>query len=110
NSRPMLLISNLSERQPRLSYLKVQLRGTLSNRDGLGATVQVTAGGRGQTQVHDGQSGYLTQSAMPLYFGLNGGTMVEKISIRWPSGTRQELAGPLLPNQQLVIVEESTVP
>ena len=41
---------------------KVKLRGTQSNRDGLGARVRVKAGGQTCTQWHDGKSGYLSQS------------------------------------------------
>ncbi|HEY2249871.1 MAG TPA: FG-GAP-like repeat-containing protein, partial [Planctomycetaceae bacterium] len=59
NSRPMVLVSNLAERNSNLRYLKILLRGARSNRDGLGARVEVTAGGQTLTQVHDGQSGYL---------------------------------------------------
>ena len=56
NSEPMVLISNLSEKKQRLSFLKVELIGTASNRNGLGATVQVQAGSQTYTKVHDGQS------------------------------------------------------
>ena len=65
----------------------------------------MTAAGRQMTQVHDGQSGYLCQSDLPLYFGLNAAEMVDQISILWPSGARQVLEGPIPTNQQLVIVE-----
>ena len=69
NSPPQVLVSNLSERQP-IHWLKVKLTGTASNRDGLGATVRVIAGGRTLTKYNDGKSGYLSQSSLPLYFGL----------------------------------------
>ena len=45
NSAPQVLISDLSDRHA-IHWLKVKLVGTASNRDGLGATVHVTAGGR----------------------------------------------------------------
>jgi cytochrome oxidase Cu insertion factor (SCO1/SenC/PrrC family) len=106
NSPPQVLISNLSERNPALKFVKIQLRGTKSNRDGLGAKVQVTAGEKSLTQVHDGQSGYLSQSSYPLYFGLGSAATIDKIVVEWPSGTRQELTGPIETNQQLVITEE----
>jgi hypothetical protein len=108
NSRPMVLISDLSERKPDLHYLKIQLRGTRSNRDGLGAKVEVNAGGNVLTQVHDGQSGYLSQSVLPLYFGLGAAENVDRVSVRWPLGAHQVLDGPIRTNQQLVIVEEGT--
>jgi hypothetical protein len=106
NSPPLVLVSNLSARHPGLRFLKVQLRGTRTNRDGLGAKVQVKIGGRVLTQVHDGQSGYLSQSALPLYFGLDGAESVDQVSVQWPGGGRQILDGPIRANQQLVVVEE----
>src|SRR6185503_9023954 len=66
NDRPQVLISNLTEKKP-IRFLKIRLIGTRSNRDGLGATVTVRAGGKRLTQYHDGKSGYLAQSAFPLY-------------------------------------------
>lgn len=105
NSPPQILVSNLSERNPDLHFVTIELQGTRSNRDGLGSKVQVTADGRTYTQVYDGQSGYLSQSSMPLYFGLGTAGTIEKIVVDWPSGTRQELSGPRPVNQRIVIAE-----
>jgi hypothetical protein len=93
NAAPMVLISNLSERRP-IRYLKVRLAGTGSSRSGLGATVKVTAGGLTRTQVHDGKSGYLSQSLAPLYFGLGDAARVDRIEVEWPSGRRQVVTPP----------------
>ncbi len=106
NSPPMVLTSNLTERNAALRYLVVQLRGTKSNRDGLGAAVEVTLGDRVLTQVHDGQSGYLSQSSLPLYFGLDTAEAVDKVTVRWPSGSEQIIAGPIAVNQSLLVAEE----
>src|SRR5690606_4566549 len=70
NAEPMVLVSNLSEKLPGLKFLKVSLQGSASNRDGIGARVEVTTDRRSYVQVNDGKSGYLSQSRMPLYFGL----------------------------------------
>ena len=69
NAAPMVLVSNLSEKT-QVHYVEVKLTGTTSNRDGLGAIVKVTAGGTTYTKVLDGNSGYLSHSVYPLYFGL----------------------------------------
>lgn len=106
NSAPMVLVSDLSNRKPDLRFLKVKLQGTTSNRDGLGAVVRLTAGGATRTQVHDGQSGYLSQSAYPLYFGLGDAEQVDGLEITWPSGTVQVVDGPIGSNQTLTVVEE----
>lgn len=104
---PRLLVSDLSERKPGLRWLGVRLSGTASNRDGLGAVVRVRAGDREYLRVHDGQSGYLSQSSLPLYFGLGDAEAVDRIEVDWPSGRRQALEGPLETNRTLEIVEPS---
>jgi hypothetical protein len=72
NSEPQVLVSDLAQRRT-IHWLKVALTGTASNRNGLGAAVRVTAGGRTLTEWQDGKSGYLSQSVLPLYFGVDHG-------------------------------------
>lgn len=110
NTPPTVLVSNLSERKADLRYVTIALQGTHCNRDGLGAKVQVTAGGRTLTQVHDGQSGYLSQSALPLYFGLGDATVIDQVSVQWLGGQQQVLKGPIETNRPLVIVEGESAP
>jgi len=81
------------------------LRGARSNRGGLGAVVTVTAGGVTHTQVHDGKSGYLSQSLMPLYFGLGDAERVERVEVVWPSGQRQTAPSPVSVNGTLALQE-----
>lgn len=105
NSEPLVLISNLSEKRA-INFLKVKPIGTDSNRDGLGAKVTVTAGSESYVKVHDGQSGYLSQSQYPLYFGLDDADSVDRIDVLWPSGKRQVVTGPVDSNQLIEIKEE----
>ena len=105
NSRPMVLISNLSEKMDKINFLKVTLIGTESNRSGLGATVRVYAGSQTYTKVHDGKSGYLSQSLFPLYFGLGDTDTIDRIEVVWPSGREQTLPGPIDANT-LIKIEE----
>jgi enediyne biosynthesis protein E4 len=104
NSEPQVLISDLAQRR-RVHALEVRLVGTASNRDGLGATVTVTAGGRTYTQFQDGSSGYLSHSSLPLYFGLGDAASVDRIEVRWPSGRTQTLPGPIASGGVREIVE-----
>jgi hypothetical protein len=104
NDRPMVLISNLSARK-QVHFLKIKLVGTASNRDGLGATVKVTAGGKTLYRFHDGKSGYLSQSSMPLYFGLGNATRVEALDVTWPSGKKQRLTSNIAVNSTLTVTE-----
>jgi enediyne biosynthesis protein E4 len=104
NDRPQILISNLSSKK-KIHYLKIKLVGTISNRDGLGATVRVKTGEKTYTQYHNGKSGYLSQSSLPLYFGLGEASEVDGIEITWPSGTRQTVKSGLALNRQIEIKE-----
>jgi hypothetical protein len=104
NSEPQVLMSNLAQRK-KIHWLKVLLIGTNSNREGLGAIVRVTAGGRTYVKYNDGKSGYLSQSALPLYFGLGDGAKIERVEVQWPSGQVQMVRENLRENQVLVIAE-----
>ena len=104
NSEPMVLLSNLSA-QKTIHYLEVDLVGNKSNRSALGAVVKVIAGEQTYTKVHDGQSGYLSQSLYPLYFGLDDAEEVASIEVQWPSGEKQVLAGPLASNRRIRVEE-----
>jgi enediyne biosynthesis protein E4 len=103
-SAPQVLISNLAERRP-IHYLKVRLVGTVSNRDGLGATVRVSAGNRVYVKYHDGKSGYLSQSSLPLYFGLGDAKSVQRIEVLWPSGKKSLLEKGTAINKTVEITE-----
>jgi enediyne biosynthesis protein E4 len=77
-----------------VNFLRVLLKGSRSNREALGSVVTVTASGRARHQVLDGKSGYLSQSDLPLYFGLGTATQAEAVSVTWPDGDRQTVRGP----------------
>jgi enediyne biosynthesis protein E4 len=104
NSEPQVLISDLAQTK-QIHWLKVVLRGTKSNRNGLGASVRVRAGGQVYYRYNDGKSGYLSQSVLPLYFGLGDTTEVDSVEVDWPSGRKQSLPKPLRVNQTLLITE-----
>jgi hypothetical protein len=105
DDRPQVLISNLSERK-KIHFLKIKLVGSKSNRDGLGTTVKVFAGGKMLTQYNDGKSGHLSQSSMPLYFGLGDAANIERIEFLWPSGTKQ-IVDKDIPVNAVLTVKES---
>ena len=104
NDVPMILLSNLTE-QRSVRWLKVKLTGSRSNRDGLGAKVVIKSSGSEFTKVYDGQSGYLSQSRYPLYFGLGNTAQVDEIAVHWPSGAKQTIEGPVEPNRLIELVE-----
>ena len=65
--------------------------GTGSNRDGIGARVEVFAAGKRQTAERVAGSGYLSQDDGRLHFGLGAATTVDKLIVHWPSGREQTL-------------------
>jgi hypothetical protein len=101
----MVLVSNLSEKT-RLHYVEVKLTGTTSNRDGLGAIVKVASGGSTYTKVFDGNSGYLSHSLYPLYFGLGAAESVDTIEVLWPSGKKQTVRAPIKMNSLIEVREQ----
>jgi hypothetical protein len=104
NSEPQVLISDLAQRK-HIRWLKVVLVGTVSNRSGLGATVRLHVGGQTYMKYNDGKSGYLSQSALPLYFGLGDASKIDSIEVAWPSGRKQVLTTGLEENTTLQITE-----
>jgi enediyne biosynthesis protein E4 len=62
-----------------------------SNRDGIGAKVEIFAGAKHELQERVAESGYLSQNAAPLHFGLGNATVIDKIIVKWPSGREQTL-------------------
>ena len=75
-------------------WVRLKLVGTRANRDALGATVQLKAGGKTQWRTVTANRGYLSSSALPLTFGLGEATAVESIEIVWPGGQRQSVPVP----------------
>jgi hypothetical protein len=109
NSEPQVLVSDLAQRKP-IHWVKIALTGTASNRDGLGATVRVAAAGRTLTEWQDGKSGYLSQSVMPLYFGLGDATSVDRVEVDWPSGRKQTVTSGLKVNSTIRVTEAGPPP
>ncbi len=70
--------------------IRFQLMGTKSNRDAIGAVVRVSAGGMTQSRMVKGGSSYLSQSELPVTFGLEKRDRIERVVIEWPSGRTEE--------------------
>lgn len=73
-------------------WLQIDLQGTKSNRDGIGARVEVTAGGVTQVRIQDGGIHHRGQNHARLHFGLGKHAQAERITVRWPSGATQQLS------------------
>jgi len=89
----------------RNNALRVTLRGTRSNRDAIGAFIRVTtSAGRSPWMMVKTGSSYLSQSELPVTFGLGGADRVAGIEVRWPNGETATLGGTAA-NQSMTIVE-----
>jgi hypothetical protein len=90
----------------RRNWVMIHLIGTTSNRDAIGARVRLTAGGTTQTRLRVNTSGYLSHSDYRLHFGLGDASRIDRIEIRWPSGTVQTLENQRL-NRLITVTEAS---
>jgi enediyne biosynthesis protein E4 len=105
NNGPARLLRNDNANQN--DVLRVKLIGTKSNRDAIGAKVTLTTGaGALLTRMVKGGSSYLSQSELPLTFGLGkaGTAKSLRLEILWPSGHKDTL-GDVKPNQFVTIQE-----
>ena len=93
NGGPVYLFRNEAQGAAALNHsLRIKLTGTKSNRDGIGATVRLSAGGETQTQMLRSGSSYLSASELILTFGLAHNDKADTIEIRWPSGQVDRLS------------------
>jgi hypothetical protein len=70
-------------------FLILELEGTTSNREAVGARVAVTASGRTRIAARSGGGSYLSTSDHRLHFGLGTATVVDRVEVTWPSGRRE---------------------
>jgi enediyne biosynthesis protein E4 len=70
--------------------IRFRLLGTKSNRDAIGAVVRVFAGGITQSRMVKGGSSYLSQSELPVTFGLEKRDRIDRVVIDWPNGGTEE--------------------
>lgn len=88
NNGPAYLFRN--DQLARNRSIRFRLVGTKSNRDAIGAQVRIDAGGASQSRMVKSGSSYLSQSELPLTFGLGKHDLVERAVIHWPSDRIEE--------------------
>jgi hypothetical protein len=89
-------------------WILVKLKGTVSNRNAIGARVTVKTGSL--TQMREVKSGgsYQSQSDFRLHFGLGSSESIDRITIRWPSGNSQTLEH--VKGDRILTIEEPAAP
>jgi hypothetical protein len=93
---PLVLLRNATSTNNHWLTLELEGDGIKSNRNAIGARVEVVAGGQRQVRWVIGGGSYLSASSRRLYIGLDQADSAEKVLVTWPSGRQQtfsDLAG-----------------
>jgi hypothetical protein len=88
NNGPAVLFRN--DQRGGNRSLRIRLVGTTSNRDAIGALVRIDHGGTSQTRMVKSGSSYLSQSELPVTFGVGRRDRVDRVAVSWPNGSTQE--------------------
>jgi hypothetical protein len=99
--RPLQVYEN---HLPRRHYLKVTLRGTKSNRQGVGARLVATVNGQQLVREMYPLNSYRSEMPNVVHFGLGDHGRVDRLTIRWPSGLEQGLTD--VAGDRHVVIEE----
>lgn len=86
-------------------WLRVRLVGTRCNRDAIGASVTARVGGKHLSRQVMPTRSYLSQSELPITFGLGTQARVESLEIVWPGGGVQRISSPTV--DQVMVVEQT---
>jgi hypothetical protein len=86
------------------NWLTVQLVGTKSNRDGIGASLKLTSEGFVQVEQAKGGMSYMSASDPRIHFGLGKRAKIASLEITWPSGQIDRLTN--VPINQIITVKE----
>ncbi len=89
----------------RRGALSVRLVGRQSNRDGIGARVRATVGGRVQVREVKAGSSYLGQGDTRVHVGLGGAVGVERLEVRWPTGVTEVMTTAVAGGQIVTVTE-----
>ncbi len=101
-NEPSALLKNQTSTQNH--WLQVQLVGTKSERDAIGAMITVFSDQHQSTQWIVGGDGYLCRNQALASFGLGTSKRIEKVEIQWPSGQKQVIKGLEL-NRRIIVIE-----
>ncbi|QDT05962.1 ASPIC and UnbV [Rubripirellula lacrimiformis] len=98
---PIALLENESDSQ---NWIQLELVGTTSERDAIGAEVQVRCGDQQWTGWQFGGDGLMSTNQPIVHFGLGSNETIDQIEIHWPSGDHQTFQNPK-PAQRYLVVE-----
>ena len=102
NGPPQILMNRSTNKN---HWIILKLIGTRSNRDGLGTRVKITTSRGSQYNTATTAVGYNSSSDKRIHFGLGTSSVIDKIELWWPSGTRQVLTN--VKADQILLVKEA---
>jgi len=88
NNGPAYLYRN--DQTANTRSIRFHLKGTQSNRDAIGSAIHIFHQGQRQSRIVRGGSSYLSQSELPVTFGLGGLEKIDRVVIDWSSGRTEE--------------------
>lgn len=103
NAAPSLLVNQVRNSN---HWIAIKTIGTRSNRDGIGARVRVTSGGRLLVDEVRSGSSYISNNDMRVHFGLGATDKIDDVEIRWPSGLVEHFEQ--VPVDRVVTLKEGT--
>jgi enediyne biosynthesis protein E4 len=104
NGPPLLLRNDLRAGAP---WVRFKLEGVKSNRDALGAWIEVRSGHRVMARQVMPARGYLSHSELPVTFGLGDAARLDEVAVVWPGGAKQRLDVAELRLNALNVVRET---
>ncbi len=91
------------------NWLKVKLEGVISNRDGIGNTIEINIDGQSQYRYTLAGEGYLSQNSFYEFFGMGNATEVDYVKVTWTATGETEIITNIAANQAIIIKEGSGV-
>ena len=102
NNHPATLLRNDTGNSHH--WLILRTIGTRSNRDGIGARVELVAGNTSLVEEVRSGAGYLSGRDSRVHFGLGSHSYVDRLTVKWPSGILQEMKN--VPSNQVLVITE----
>jgi hypothetical protein len=89
------------------NWLKVSLEGVTSNKQGIGATIELKSQGETQYRYTVCGEGYISQNSGTEFFGIGANTVIDYVKVIWLGGA-QDILYNVMPNQAVHIIEGSS--
>lgn len=90
------------------NWIKINLEGTVSNRDGIGSVIEIVSGGQTQYRYTLCGEGFLSQNSSSEFIGIGTNTTIDQVKVKWLSGIEDIIYNPSI-NQSMTIIEGSSL-